>query len=235
MVGNSEGIPKKKYCKLKGVKVSVYWNDDDPQLCKIYSRVFGTAKRQSHPSPSLFRLPNAIVGFNMSSLCHLFWLRPLYSLDSKVFKNLPFFITSVQSAWEGAERSSVLSHIFAALCNVLAAPRLIEPKQLKLSLDMSNLHVRAATRVVLQSSLAQHFPMDSRIGYWTLNSASRTISSAISLSSLRLRPLYSRTPPDSKFFKFSLDQSNLHGKEQKEAVFCLTFLQHFTMYSRHGD
>ncbi len=154
----------------------------------------------------------------MSSFCHLFWLRPLYSrtpLGSKVKKNLPFFIRSVQSAWEGAERSSVLSHFFAALCNVLAAPKLIEPKQLKLPLDLSTLHGRGATRVVLQSGFAQHFPMGSRIGSWTLNSASRTISYTISLSSLRLRPLYSRTPPDSKAFKFSLDQSNLHGKEQQ--------------------
>ena len=48
--------------------------------------LFQLAKRQSHPSPSL---------------CHLFWLRPLYSrtpLDSKVFRNLQIFIRSVQSA-----------------------------------------------------------------------------------------------------------------------------------------
>ena len=36
----------------------------------------------------------------------------------------------------------------------------LEPS--KLSLDMSNLHGRAARRVVLQSSFAQHFPMDLR-------------------------------------------------------------------------
>ena len=31
------------------------------------------------PRRLFFRLPNAIAGFNISSLCHLFWLRPLYS------------------------------------------------------------------------------------------------------------------------------------------------------------
>ena len=36
-----------------------------------------TAKRQSHPTPSLFQTPDGIAGFNMSSLCHLFWFRPL--------------------------------------------------------------------------------------------------------------------------------------------------------------
>ena len=36
------------------------------------------------------------------------------------------------------------------------------------------------------------------------------------------RPLYSRTPLDSKVCKFPLDQSNLHGKDQKNAVFCST-------------
>ena len=45
----------------------------------------------------------------------------------------------------------------AALCNVIAAQGIIEAKQLKLSLDISNLHGRAATRVVLESSFAQHF------------------------------------------------------------------------------
>ena len=37
------------------------------------------------------------------------------------------------------------------------------------------------------------------------------------------RPLYSRTPLDSKVCKFSLDQSNLDGKDQKNAVSCATF------------
>ena len=48
------------------------------------------------------------------------------------------------------------------------------------------------------------------------------------------RPLYSRTPLDSKVCKCPLDQPNLHGKEQKEAVFCATFLKHFAMYARNG-
>ena len=95
------------------------------------------------------------------SLCHLLWFRRLQSrtpLDSSVFKCLQMFIRSVQSAWQGTERNSLLSD-FSALCKVLAARRLIEPKQLKLSLDMSNLHGKAATRVVLEPSFAQHFPV----------------------------------------------------------------------------
>ena len=35
--------------------------------------------------------------------------------------------------------------------------------------------------------------------------------------------------------RFSLDQSNLHGKEQKEAVSCATFWQHFAMHARNGE
>ncbi len=52
---------------------------------------------------------------------------------------------------------------------------------------------------------------------------------------LWFRPLKSRMPLDSKFFKFSLSPSNLNGRAQKEAKFCLTFLQHFAMYSQHRD
>ena len=38
----------------------------------------------------------------------------------------------------------------------------------------------------------------------------------------------------SNFCKVSSDQFNLHGNEQKGAVFCFTCLQHFAMYTRHG-
>ena len=54
-------------------------------------------------------------------------------------------------------------------CNRGTETMYLEPS--KLSLDMSNLHGRAARRVVLQSSFAQHFPMDLRRSYtkrWTL-------------------------------------------------------------------
>lgn len=113
-----------------------------------------------HPSQSLFLTSqrNRKIHQDSMSLCHLLWFRPLQShtpLGSSVFKILQIFIRSVQSVWQGTERSSLLSD-FSALGNVLATRRLIEPKQLKLSLDMSNLHGKAATTVVLEPSFAQH-------------------------------------------------------------------------------
>ena len=77
--------------------------------------------------------------------------------------------------------------------------------------------------------------MDSRRSYtkrWTLLFARYHKPSLCHLQSSahsnRARTL------DSKVCKFPFDQSNLHGNEQKEAVFCFTCLQHFAMYTRHG-
>ena len=52
----------------------------------------------------------------------------------------------------------------------------------------------------------------------------RRIQYVISLSSLLAPPTLIAHATRLKFFKFSLDTSYLHGKEQKEAGFSITFL-----------
>ena len=57
----------------------------------------------------------------------IFKAPPTLNAHATRLKSLQISIRSVQSAWYGAERSSVLCHFFAALCNVRAERRAIEP------------------------------------------------------------------------------------------------------------
>ena len=65
--------------------------------------------------------------------------------------------------------------------------------------------------------------------------ANRKTSYTISLSSLLVPPTLLAHATRLKSLQISLDQPNLHGKEQKEAVFCATFFKHFAMYARNGE
>jgi len=78
--------------------------------------------------------------YHKPSLCHLQSSaqsnRARYNL-----KSLQITIGSVQSAWYGAETSSVLCHFFAALCNVRAERRAIEPNTW--TQTQTNMHTQA--------------------------------------------------------------------------------------------
>ena len=143
-------------------------------LDKTFKYIYCTAKRQSHHSPVSFQTPQwrrrIQYVISLSSLMVLPTLNA-HATRPKILENFAKFHWISPFCMVKSRKKQCYVSIFccALQCNRGTETIYLEPS--KLSLDMSNLHGRATRRVVLESSFAQHFPMDSRRSYtkrWTL-------------------------------------------------------------------
>ena len=110
----------------------------------------------------------------------LFYSRDIINNHFVIFKAPPTLIAHAtrpkillkfcKVSLDPKKQCSVLIFCYTLQCNRDTETIYLEPS--KVSLDLSNPHGRATRRVMLESSFAQHFPMDSRRSYntkhWTL-------------------------------------------------------------------
>ena len=132
------------------------------------------------------------------------------------------------------KQCSVLIFCCTLQCNRGTETIYLEPS--KLSLDLSNnLHGKATRRVVLESSFAI-------TSQWIRAEAILNAELCYSQEIANHHFVIFKAPPTLisratrlKSLQISIRSVNLHGKEQKEAVSCATFLQHFAMHARNGE